>query len=49
MVMQSGIGFGRADALAYLSLIDVVVQLGRVNGERRIMAIQAVNSGNAAP
>jgi type IV secretion system protein VirB11 len=48
MVMQSGIGFGRADALAYIrSLIDVVVQLGRVNGERRIMAIQAVNSGNA--
>jgi type IV secretion system protein VirB11 len=45
MVMQSGIGFGRADALAYIrSLIDVVVQLGRVNGERRIMAIQAVNS-----
>jgi type IV secretion system protein VirB11 len=50
MVMQSGIGFGRADALAYIrSLIDVVVQLGRVNGERRIMAIQAVNSGNATP
>jgi type IV secretion system protein VirB11 len=44
LVMQSGLGFGRTDALAYIrSLIDVVVQLGRVNGQRRIMAIQPVN------
>lgn len=41
MVMQSGLGLGRADTLAYIrSVVDVVVQLGRVNGERRILAFE---------
>jgi type IV secretion system protein VirB11 len=40
MVMQSGLGLGRADTLAYArSMIDVVVQLDRAGGQRRIGAI----------
>nr|WP_241092992.1 P-type DNA transfer ATPase VirB11 [Xanthomonas bonasiae] len=43
MVMQSGIGLSRADTLGYIrSVVDLVVQLGRVNGERRILAIEAL-------
>lgn len=38
MVMQAGVGLGRADALAYIhGLVDVVVQVARVGGERRIV------------
>jgi type IV secretion system protein VirB11 len=40
MVMQTGIGLTRADTLAYAaSVIDVIVQLERRNGERVISAI----------
>jgi type IV secretion system protein VirB11 len=40
MVMQSGLGLGRADTLAYArSMIDLVVQLDRADGQRRIAAI----------
>lgn len=40
MVMQSGLGLGRADTLAYArSMIDIVVQLGRDGGRRRITSI----------
>ena len=40
MVMQAGLGLSRADTLAYArSMIDVVVQLGRVDGVRRVVAI----------
>jgi type IV secretion system protein VirB11 len=41
MVMQSGLGLSRGETIAYArSLIDVVVQLGRVGGERRIIDIR---------
>jgi type IV secretion system protein VirB11 len=42
MVMQAGLGLGRADTLAYArSMIDVVVQLGRsADGRRGITAIE---------
>jgi type IV secretion system protein VirB11 len=40
MVMQSGLGLSRADTLAYArSMIDVIVQLDRREGQRRIAAI----------
>lgn len=40
MVMQSGLGLSRADTLAYArSMIDLVVQLDRAGGQRRIAAI----------
>ena len=40
MVLQSGTQLSRQETLAYAaSLIDVVVQLDRVNGERRITDI----------
>ena len=38
MVVQAGVGLSRSDALDYIhSLVDVVVQVGRVGGERRIV------------
>ncbi len=41
MVMQSGLALSRAEIIAYArSLVDVVVQLGRVGGERRIVDIR---------
>ncbi len=41
MVMQSGLTLSREETMAYArSLIDVVVQLGRVGGERRIIDIR---------
>jgi len=44
MVMQAGLGLGRADTLAYArSMIDVVVQLGRANGRRGITAIEWIS------
>jgi type IV secretion system protein VirB11 len=40
MVMQTGIGLSRADTIEYASsVIDVVVQLERSSGNRRISAI----------
>lgn len=40
MVMQAGLGLGRDDTLAYArSMIDVIVQLGRSDGRRGIVAI----------
>ena len=40
MVMQTGIGLGRADTIAYAaSVIDVIVQLDRSSGKRGISAI----------
>lgn len=44
MAMQAGIGLARADTLAYIrSLVDVVVQLGRVDGQRQLLAIEALH------
>jgi type IV secretion system protein VirB11 len=40
MVMQAGLGLSRSETIVYAkSVIDVVVQLERRNGERRIGAI----------
>jgi type IV secretion system protein VirB11 len=40
MVMQAGLGLSRGETIAYAkSVIDIVVQLERRNGERRIAAI----------
>ena len=40
MVMQTGIGLSRTDTIEYAaSVIDVIVQLGRVEGKRQITAI----------
>ncbi|QZH75778.1 MAG: P-type DNA transfer ATPase VirB11 [Erythrobacter sp.] len=40
MVMQTGIGLTRSDTIAYAAgVIDVIVQLDRVNGKRGISAI----------
>lgn len=40
MVMQTGIGLSRADTIEYAaSVIDVIVQLGRIDGRRQITAI----------
>ncbi|WBO23788.1 P-type DNA transfer ATPase VirB11 [Sphingomonas abietis] len=46
MVMQAGLGLDRRDTLAYArSMIDIVVQLGRVDGRRRIVAIDWIAAG----
>ena len=43
MVMQAGLGLSRSDTIAYArSMIDVIVQLDRVAGRRRIAAIQCI-------
>jgi type IV secretion system protein VirB11 len=43
--MQAGLGLSRDDTLAYArSMIDVVVQLGRVQGRRRITGIERLSS-----
>ncbi|MEY2925905.1 MAG: P-type transfer ATPase VirB11 [Pseudomonadota bacterium] len=40
MVMQSGLGLSRSETIAYAkSVIDIVVQLDRTSGERRISAV----------
>jgi type IV secretion system protein VirB11 len=40
MVMQTGIGLSRADTIEYAaSVIDVIVQLARIDGRRQIVAI----------
>ena len=47
MVMQAGLGLSRADTIAYArSMIDVIVQLDRSDGRRRIAAIECVGSGS---
>ncbi|QXQ08617.1 P-type DNA transfer ATPase VirB11 [Sphingosinicellaceae bacterium] len=49
MVMQSGLGLGRADTLAYArSMIDIVVQLDRASGVRRIAAIMNTHDATGA-
>jgi type IV secretion system protein VirB11 len=41
MVMQAGLGLSRADTLAYArTVIDVVVQLGRHDGQRRLVDVR---------
>lgn len=43
MVMQAGLALPRRETLAYVrSLVDVVVQLARVEGERRIVDVQVL-------
>jgi type IV secretion system protein VirB11 len=38
--MQTGIGLSRADTIEYAaSVIDVIVQLARIDGRRQIVAI----------
>ena len=45
MVMQAGLGLSRADTIAYArSMIDIVVQLDRAGGTRRIAAIEEVGT-----
>ena len=46
MVMQSGIGLSRSETIAYAKgVIDVIVQLDRVNGKRGISAIEVTKLG----
>lgn len=41
MVMQSGLGLSRSETIDYArSVIDVIVQLGREGGQRKIVAIE---------
>ena len=48
MVMQAGLGLSRQDTITYArSMIDVVVQLERVAGRRRIVAIECVGTAPA--
>ena len=48
MVMQAGLGLSRADTIAYArSMIDIVVQLDRSGGQRRIAAIDCIGTGYA--
>ncbi len=43
MVLQSGLGLSRVETIAYVSsLVDVVVQLGREGGERRIVDLRVL-------
>lgn len=44
MVMQAGLGLSRADTIAYArSMIDIIVQLERTGGRRRIAAIEWIS------
>lgn len=50
MVMQAGLGLNRADTIAYArSMIDVIVQLERTSGKRRISAIAVLNEHASMP
>ena len=50
MVMQAGLGLSRLDTIAYArSMIDIIVQLERSNGRRRIAAIEQVGSAPELP
>lgn len=43
MVMQAGIGLTRTDALAWIhGLVDIVVQVARIGGERKIVGLLEV-------
>lgn len=45
MVMQAGLGLTRTDTIDYIrSLVDVVVQVARVGGERRIVDVMSLHS-----
>lgn len=45
MVMQGGLALPRAEILAYVrSVVDVVVQLGRAGGERRIVDLRLLRT-----
>ena len=45
MVMQAGLGLSRSDTIAYArSMIDIIVQLDRAGGARRIAAIEEVGA-----
>ena len=46
MVMQAGLGLSRVDTIAYAcSMIDIIVQLERIDGRRRIAAIEWIGDG----
>lgn len=46
MVMQAGLGLTRSETIAYArSVIDIVVQLGRVGSTRGIVAIENLETG----
>jgi type IV secretion system protein VirB11 len=48
MVMQAGLGLPRRETLAYVrSVVDVVVQLARIDGERRIADIKLLSPEGA--
>nr|WP_272886672.1 P-type DNA transfer ATPase VirB11 [Phenylobacterium aquaticum] len=45
MVQQTGLGLSRREVLDYVaSLVDVVVQLGRIGGQRRILDLRVTQS-----
>jgi len=49
MVMQAGLGLSRADTIAYArSMIDIIVQLDRSGGRRRIAAIDCISHTDPA-
>ena len=44
MVLQSGLSLSREETIIYTrSLIDVIIQLGRINGARRIVDIRILS------
>jgi len=46
MTMQAGLALSRRETIDYVStMVDVVVQLGRIGGERRILDILTLNCG----
>lgn len=48
MVMQSGLGLSRSETIDYArSVIDVVVQLGREGGQRKIVAIEQLSDNSS--
>jgi type IV secretion system protein VirB11 len=49
MVMQSGLGLSRSETIDYArSVVDVVVQLGREGGQRKIVAIEQLSARSSA-
>ncbi len=49
MVMQAGLGLSRADTIAYAcSMIDIIVQLDRSGGRRRIAAIDCISENHGS-
>ena len=44
MVMQAGLGLTRSETIDYArTVIDVVVQLDRIGGKRRVSAVEVLN------